>query len=118
MKPVPRVESYRGFVFASLAPEGEDLATSLGEAAANIDNMVDRAPAGELEIFGGCYRTLQRNNWKVYLENLHDGMHAPFVHSSSIHAGRASSQPVVDAFTPFRLGAIAANGVGLDKMGD
>jgi len=50
MMHVPRVENYRGFVFASLAADGPDLATYLGEARSSIDDMVDRAPAGELEV--------------------------------------------------------------------
>ena len=33
LSPVPRVASHRGFVFASLAPEGESLAAFLGGAA-------------------------------------------------------------------------------------
>jgi phenylpropionate dioxygenase-like ring-hydroxylating dioxygenase large terminal subunit len=62
---LPRVESYRGFVFASFAARGPSLREYLGHALAQIDNMVDRAPGGELEVAGGCLKILQRANWRT-----------------------------------------------------
>src|SRR5262245_17576541 len=47
LKAVPRVKSYRGFIFASLSVQGEDLETFLGPARASFDDFVDRAPGGE-----------------------------------------------------------------------
>ncbi len=84
--PSIRTETYRGFVFACLAANGPDLREFLGDARHALDNMVDRAPDGDLQVTGGCFRTVQRNNWKIYLENLHDGMHPQVVHQSSIAA--------------------------------
>lgn len=84
-----RTATYRGFVFATLATNGPDLDEFLGETKRGIDNMVDRAPDGELEVAANCFRTVQRNNWKIYLENLHDGMHPQAVHQSSIAASAA-----------------------------
>ena len=49
MAELPRVASYRGFVFASLCPEGPDLATHLGNATLGIDELLARAPEGEVE---------------------------------------------------------------------
>ena len=80
---VPRVDSYRGLVFASLASTGPDLATWLGGAALSIDNMADRSPVGELEIAGGCFRYVHDSNWKMFVENLNDAMHPMVVHQSS-----------------------------------
>ena len=56
MLQVPRVESYRGFVFASEAPDGPDLADALGYMTTSLDDMVDRAPAGEIEVAGGVFK--------------------------------------------------------------
>ena len=50
MKRAARVESYRGFVFASLAKEGPSLKEFLGESRVAFDDMCDRAPEGEVEI--------------------------------------------------------------------
>ncbi|MFT5350710.1 MAG: benzoate/toluate 1,2-dioxygenase alpha subunit [Planctomycetota bacterium] len=80
---VPRVDSYRGLVFASLASEGPDLVTWLGGAALSIDNLADRSPVGEIEIAGGCFRYVHDSNWKMFVENLNDAMHPMVVHQSS-----------------------------------
>lgn len=117
MKLLPRAAAYRGFVFASLAADGPDLATFLGPAAANLDNMVERAPEGELEIAGGCFETLQRNNWKIYLENLHDGAHAMIVHQSSFGPAKAAAAAAADPLTRFRAEVVAANSQNYEQMG-
>ena len=88
MMRVPRVESYRGFVFASLAEAGPSLAEYLGDARSSIDDMVDRSPEGELEVVGGCFRVVFRANWKIFVENLNDTMHPMVVHESSVEAGK------------------------------
>lgn len=85
MTPV-RVGIYRGFVFASLAEEGPTLETFLGPTTTALDNIVDRAPDGELEVVGGSFRLIQRNNWKMLIENLNDLMHPMVVHISSTEA--------------------------------
>ena len=46
----PKVESYRGFVFASLAQDGPTLKEFLGESRVAFDDMCDRAPEGEVEV--------------------------------------------------------------------
>ena len=83
MRQVPRVDSYHGLVFASLASEGPDLKTWLGGAAASIDNLVERSPQHRIEIAGGCFRYLHDSNWKMFVENLNDAMHPMVVHQSS-----------------------------------
>ena len=110
MAPLPRVEVYRGFVFASLAANGPGLREYLGPALAQIDNMVDRAPAGELEVAGGCLKILQRANWKIHLENTQDGLHAGTTHRSSIAASRAQGGGT------FALKVIMANGQTQEQM--
>ncbi len=117
MKLLPRAAAYRGFVFASLAEDGPDLADFLGPAAANLDNMVERAPEGALEIAGGCFETLQRNNWKIYLENLHDGAHPMIVHQSSFAAAKNAAAEARDPLTRFRAEVVAANSQNYEQMG-
>jgi len=43
---VPRLDMYRGFIFASLSPEGESLDKHLGEAKTFIDLVVDQSKEG------------------------------------------------------------------------
>ena len=49
MRAVPRVTSYRGFVFASGAGDGPSLEESLGHMTTSLDDLIDRAPEGEIE---------------------------------------------------------------------
>jgi phenylpropionate dioxygenase-like ring-hydroxylating dioxygenase large terminal subunit len=91
---VPRVASYRGFVFGSLAQDGPSLTDYLGYMTTSFDDMVDRAPDGELELAGGSFKHTYKGNWKLYLENLCDAAHPLFVHQSSIDAAREQSDEV------------------------
>lgn len=89
---VPRVDSYRGFVFASHSPAGPGLAEFLGELASALDNMVDRAPAGTVSRFGGSLKLEYRGNWKMFMENATDLVHPGYVHRSSVEAARAHQE--------------------------
>ena len=84
MGQLPRVESYRGFVFASLSADGPDLATHLGHARASIDELVDKAPDGAVDLSGGVHKYLFRGNWKLQMENTVDMYHVPFSHESTL----------------------------------
>jgi len=89
MKAAARVASYRGFVFASLAAEGPDLMTFLGEAKVAFDDMCDRSPLGEVEVVPVCHRVIQHSNWKFFMENQLDALHPSVTHQSTgIAAGR------------------------------
>ena len=90
----PRVETYRGFIFASLAADGPSLTDFLGYMTTSLDDMVDRAPDGEIEVAGGVFRHAFDGNWKLYLENLCDAAHPLFVHQSSIEAAREQDDDV------------------------
>jgi len=89
MKRAARVESYRGFVFASLAADGPGLVEFLGESKIAFDDMCDRAPEGEVEIVPNCFRIIQRSNWKIFLENQLDALHPSVTHQST---GRAAHE--------------------------
>ena len=93
LKAVPRVSVYRGFIFASLAPQGDDLETFLGPARASFDDFVDRAPGGELEVAGGVFKHAYNGNWKLMLENHLDGAHPAWVHASSVAVARGAPEP-------------------------
>jgi phenylpropionate dioxygenase-like ring-hydroxylating dioxygenase large terminal subunit len=77
---VPRVGNYRGFVFASLAPEGISFDEFLGASKPFIDIMVDASPVSELEVKPGVVtKTKYRGNWKQVGM---DGYHPHYVHAS------------------------------------
>jgi phenylpropionate dioxygenase-like ring-hydroxylating dioxygenase large terminal subunit len=91
MTQIARVKSYRGFVFASQAEDGPDLEDFLGYMTTSFDDMVDRAPGGEIELAGGVFKHGYDGNWKIYLENLCDAAHPIFTHRSSIEAAQQQS---------------------------
>jgi phenylpropionate dioxygenase-like ring-hydroxylating dioxygenase large terminal subunit len=82
----PRVDSYRGFVFASLTAEGIGLDEHLGPACKRmIDLFCDASPEGEIELRAGVHKHVYRGNWKLIGM---DGYHAPVVHQSFFEVGR------------------------------
>jgi phenylpropionate dioxygenase-like ring-hydroxylating dioxygenase large terminal subunit len=86
---VPRIASYRGFVFASLSGTGISLAEHLGSATRLIDRSCDLSPAGEVELTAGWVKHRCAANWKALPENDSDGYHLGFVHRalfSTIHS--------------------------------
>jgi phenylpropionate dioxygenase-like ring-hydroxylating dioxygenase large terminal subunit len=93
LKVVPRVSVYRGFIFASLAAQGESLEDFLGATKASFDDFVDRAPGGELEVAGGVFKHVYHGNWKLMLENHLDGAHPAWVHASSVAVARNAPEP-------------------------
>lgn len=80
----PRVSQYRGFVFACCRAEGPSLDAYLGPMTANIDDLVDRAPDGELIVDAGVHRYRYPGNWKLQVENVLDSYHVPFAHASTV----------------------------------
>ena len=93
LRTVPRVATYRGFIFASLAASGPGLEEFLGPARSSFDDLVDRAPGGELEVAGGVFKHAYQGNWKLVLENHLDGVHPAYVHASSIAVARDAPEP-------------------------
>lgn len=80
---VPRVESYRGFVFASLNHQIESLDQYLGLAKYYIDLITDRSPTGEIEVTQGVQKYAFKANWKLQLENFVDSYHPAFTHEAT-----------------------------------
>lgn len=83
LKPVGAVVNYRGFVFARLAAEGIGFEAFFGESLSSLDNLVDRAPEGRVEVSGPPLRYMHRCNWKMLVENQTDTCHPMVAHESS-----------------------------------
>ncbi len=113
---VPRVESYRGFIFASHAANGPGLTEFLGSLASALDNMVDRAPNGTLTQTGGVLRMEYRGNWKLFMENATDLVHPSVVHESSVAAARAHREALAaDPSTSQTLQMLLSNGLAMPQ---
>jgi phenylpropionate dioxygenase-like ring-hydroxylating dioxygenase large terminal subunit len=79
---LPRVDSYGGFVFASLASDGPDLVSHLGNACTDIDQLCRMSPVGEIDLTAGWLKHEVKSNWKIAFENNIDGYHPTIVHRS------------------------------------
>jgi benzoate/toluate 1,2-dioxygenase subunit alpha len=79
---VPRVESYRGLIFASFNADVEPLAEHLGVARRFIDRKLNQSPVGEIEIVSDPYVVRFDGNWKFQSENIVDTYHFLFVHNA------------------------------------
>jgi fatty-acyl-CoA synthase len=105
-----RVESYRGFVFASMSGEAPELLDHLGHAKAMIDQLCDLSPDGEIELSAGWLAHLTRANWKMDYENMMDGYHPRFVHRALISMNGGTIFEAGDS-APMRLRSLG-NGHG------
>ena len=117
--PEIRSENCRSFIFANLAGNAPGLIDWLGGARRALDNMIDRSPEGQIEAVRGSFRAVYLNNWKIYLENLHDGMHPLHVHQSSIAASRAQIESIEKTpgkTPPLALQLMQANAQGYREM--
>ena len=91
---------YRGFVFVRLSADGPSFDEQVPAGMrACIDAMADRSPEGRLEVAGPCLRTVIDCNWKIYLENVNDTVHASVTHESSAEAAAQVWQARVEAGT-------------------
>lgn len=99
LKPISRLEIYRGFIFGSLAEDVPVLEEHLGEARVFLDLIADQAPNG-LEFIDGAIDYTFDGNWKFQFENGLDFYHFAATHSSYVDIlnqrtkkGRQSSPP-------------------------
>jgi len=118
---VPNSVNYRGFLFIRLSEDGQSFEEYFKGALFALDNLADRSPLGELEVAGECIRSEIRCNWKIYLENINDTVHAPVTHESSAMSAKAvwDEQPE-DAPKPMAMELLLPFGGGYDfaeKMG-
>lgn len=88
MAEAPRVDSYGGFIFASLSAEGISLQEHLGGATKAIDRLLNLSPTGTIDLRSNWMKHLHHANWKMVVENNVDGYHALFTHASVYDAIR------------------------------
>ena len=110
MAAVENVHNYRGFIFCRLNPQGQSFEDFFGESLSTIDNMIDRAPEGRLEVAGGGLRYMHHCNWKMLGDNQTDTCHPMIAHESSAgtavkvweEAPEGTPKPMaVEQFAPF-----------------
>ena len=78
---VPRVQSYRGFIFGTLNQDAPALEDYLGPVRTPIDQWLDRHPGGKIALCD-ANRLKFNGNWKLAYDNSADGYHVLFSHRS------------------------------------
>ncbi len=81
---LPRVEAYRGFVFASFNEDVQPLLEHLGRARVLIDRKLNLSPSGEIVLRSKPYVVRYRGNWKFQSENIVDAYHFLHVHKGFV----------------------------------
>lgn len=80
---VPRVESYRGFIFGTLNVDAPSIEEHLGPIRKPIDDWLDRNPGGKVTVCE-ANRFKYKGNWKLAYDNSGDGYHVLYSHRSLI----------------------------------
>ena len=90
--PAPKVESYKGLVFAAWDPGAPELPDYLGDIAWYLDALFWRTPGG-MEVLGPPHRWRARANWKIgSLNFIGDGQHVATTHAGPSTLNRLHSK--------------------------
>ncbi|WP_436933764.1 aromatic ring-hydroxylating oxygenase subunit alpha [Halovenus marina] len=88
----PRVENYKGMVFASIAEEGPSLEEYLGDFKWYLDVHLDVGKGG-MEVIGEPHRWRADSDWKSGADNFSaDSYHTAYAHRSVIEVGFAADE--------------------------
>lgn len=113
LRPVPRLECYRGLVFACLDREAPSLEEYLGDIRWYLDMILARSDGG-LEVVGRPHRWLCKANWKVTYENFAgDPYHVVTTHRSTVELGVTPNHSQEPRRLRYQIGLPNGHGVVL-----
>lgn len=120
LKEIPRLASYKGFIFGSLTSEGEGLVAFLGpDMCLALDNFIDRSPTGEIEVTEGKLIQTYKANWKLQLENSIDLVHPPVLHQNAVEVASDNIKRLGSRRdAPVAFEVWQSNGIPHDKWDD
>ncbi len=104
-----KVESYKGFVFATMDPNAPSLADYLGWVGrVGIDML---AAKGKLVALDGVQKNRIKCNWKLAVDNLYDWYHVKVSHGSALRVGLLSEEGMAPEHQMVMLGEYG-HGIG------
>lgn len=113
LRKIPRVESYRGMIFASLDADAQSLEAFLGGMKWYFDIMLGRTSNG-LEVRGVPHRWVIRTNWKISSDNFGgDPYHTAMTHRSTVELGISPQDPL---FASYGHQIVLENGHGINMI--
>jgi hypothetical protein len=97
-----QVDSYRGFVFATMDEEAPSLNDFLGEVGRfSIDVLADK---GDIQVVPGIQKYIIPCNWKFATENVWDAYHADITHISATMVRPGGVRPTMQNYWSVMLG--------------
>ncbi len=84
---VPRVESYKGFIFANWDQNAVPLEDYLGKDLLWYMDLAFENALGSLEVVGPIMKQTFKTNWKICSENFGDDYHVLYTHGSVFKIG-------------------------------
>ncbi|MEB3100386.1 aromatic ring-hydroxylating oxygenase subunit alpha [Ferviditalea candida] len=98
LRPIPRLESYRGMIFANLDKNAMSLEDYLGDMKFYFDILLGRSDGG-MEVRGVPQRWVANANWKALQENFSaDPYHVQTNHRSTVEMGISPSDPLYASY--------------------
>jgi 3-phenylpropionate/trans-cinnamate dioxygenase alpha subunit len=95
LRQVAQLESYKGFVFATLDPEAPPLTEYLGATGRlGIDLLAEKGD--DIQVVPGIQKFLIECNWKFTVDNLFDWYHPQLTHISAMVPGVMSQYRAPD----------------------
>jgi phenylpropionate dioxygenase-like ring-hydroxylating dioxygenase large terminal subunit len=91
LRKVAQLDSYRGFVFATMDPQAPPLPEFLGRTGRAGLEMI--AGQGDMECVPGIQKFVLPCNWKFAVDNLFDWYHPQITHLSAFQTGLMPSPP-------------------------
>lgn len=94
LRPIPKVESYKGMIFGNLDSNAMSLEEYLGDMKWYFDILLGRSDGG-MEVRGVPQRWVAQANWKMTSENFAaDPYHVQTTHRSTVEMGISPSDPL------------------------
>lgn len=113
LRPVPRIESYRGMIFGNFDQNAVSLEEYLGEMKWYFDIMLGRSDGG-LEVRGMPQRWIAKSNWKVTAENFAaDPYHVQTTHRSAVEMKLTPTDPL---YASYGHQVVLSNGHGINVI--
>lgn len=81
---VPRVDVFRGLIFACMDPDVESLDSFLGRTKQLLERRFAVSPSGEIQFRSRPFVGRYKGNWKFQAENIVDDYHFVFTHTAFI----------------------------------
>ncbi|ADG06986.1 aromatic ring-hydroxylating oxygenase subunit alpha [Kyrpidia tusciae] len=101
LREVPRVESYKGFIFANWDPNAAPFVEYAGKDFLWYMDLAFEKCLGNFEVTGPVMKLRLRTNWKIPTENFGDDYHVLYTHGSAFKIGFMPPYDAVGSYNAY-----------------